>query len=102
MNIIIQSLGFTAGKELEDYIREKLQKIERHADNIIRADVTLFLGPQSSPDNCHCEIRLEVPGHDPFVKKSANTFEMAVVDVTETLDKILQKNKDKMISGRQV
>ena len=48
MDIIIQSLGFTAGEQLETYTREKLEKLTP-SDNIIRANVTLFLGPDRQP-----------------------------------------------------
>ena len=44
MDIIIQSLGFKAGEELETYIHEKLGKLSPN-DHIVRANVTLFLGP---------------------------------------------------------
>ena len=69
MDIIIQSPGFIAGERLENYIREKLEKFENR-ENIIRADVTLYIGSDSNPANNYCEIRLEVPGNDHFVKKN--------------------------------
>lgn len=100
MNITIQSLGFTAGKALEDYVREKLAKIEHHSANIVSCDVILFAGPESDPDNCHCEIKLEMRGNDPFVEKKAKSYEEAIVDAVATLDKVLQKNKDKHITSR--
>ncbi len=101
MDIIIQSLGFKASAALEDFVREKMEKIEHHADNIIRANVTLFGGPDNEPENRYCEIRLEVRGQDPFVKKSAATYEQAVSAAVDALDMVMQKNKDKAVSARQ-
>jgi putative sigma-54 modulation protein len=63
MDVIIQSLGFTAGEELESYIQEKLEKLTPN-EHIVRANVVLFLGPDRATPNTYCEIRLEVPGND--------------------------------------
>lgn len=99
MDIIIQSLGFKASDALESYIREHVQKIK--GDKIIRADVTLYKGSEGNPNNSVCEIRLEVPGNDPFVKKGAESFEAAVAGAVEILQKVSQREKDKAIARRQ-
>ena len=65
MDTIIQSLGFTTGESLEKFIREKLDKFDKES-NIIRANVTLFIGSDANPEKYYCEIRLEVPGNDHF------------------------------------
>lgn len=100
MDIIIQSLGFTAGEQLESFIREKLGKLSP-SDHIIRANVTLFLGPDRSTPSDYCEIRLEIPGNDLFVKESSPDFEQSVTQAVNTLQKVLRKEKDKMIDRRQ-
>jgi ribosome hibernation promoting factor len=84
MDIIMQSLGFTAGESLENYIREKLEKFESW-ENIIRANIILYLGPDSKPDKNTCEIKLEVPGKDHFVKKSSDSFEKAITEAVNTI-----------------
>ncbi len=93
MDIIIQSLGFTAGAELEGYIKEKLEKIDRMDDNIIRARVTLQKG-QAAIDNHQCDIRLEIPGNDHFVQKSAGSFEGATLEAIDALQTIIRRTKD--------
>ncbi len=98
MDIIIQSLGFTAGEGLEGFIKEKLQVLK--SDKIIRANVTLYKGPVSNPESDYCEIRLEVPGNDPFVKKHSNYFETSVTECIDVLQKVINKNKDKQIDRR--
>jgi len=101
MDIIIQSLGFTAGESLENYIREKLEKFDdRH--NIIRANVTIFVGSDANPSNNYCEIRLEVPGKDQFVKKSSDSFEKAITDAVNTIQTNLKKTKEKQIDQRHL
>ncbi|MEO6406819.1 MAG: HPF/RaiA family ribosome-associated protein [Ferruginibacter sp.] len=99
MDIIIQSLGFTAGENLETFINEKLQTL--NSDKIVRANVTLYLGSETNPENNICEIRLEVPGNDHFVKKATAHFETAVTECTDVLIGMLKKERDKSKDRRQ-
>jgi putative sigma-54 modulation protein len=96
MDIIIETPGFTVGDGIEDLVREKIGRLDKEG-NIVRVDVTLFLGPDSSPARCHCEIRLEVPGNDLFVKRNANEFERAIVEATDVLRKNFHRMKEKNI-----
>ena len=100
MDIIIQSLGFKAGEALESFIREKVGALK--SDKIVRANVALFLGPDSDPENKHCEIRLEVPGNDHFVKKSGVHFETAASDCIDVLTAMIKKAKEKEIAARHL
>ncbi|MEP7166071.1 MAG: HPF/RaiA family ribosome-associated protein [Ferruginibacter sp.] len=93
MDIIIQSLGFKAGENLENFTREKLNNLNH--DKIVRANVTLHKGPESNPDSNYCEIRLEVPGNDPFVKKNSVHFETAISDCVDVLKEKLNRSKSK-------
>jgi putative sigma-54 modulation protein len=96
MDIIIQSLGFKAGEDLESYIQEKLQKLTPN-DHIVRANVTLFLGPDRATPNTYCEIRLEVPGNDLFIKESSPEFEQSVDSAVNKLQGMLRKAKEKQV-----
>jgi putative sigma-54 modulation protein len=100
MDIIIQSLGFKAGEALEEYIREKLGKLSP-SDRIVRANVTLFLGPDRATPNDYCEIRLEVPGNDLFVKESSLEFEQSVDSAVNKLQGMLRKAKEKQVKRDQ-
>jgi len=102
MDIIIQSLGFKASDNLEDFIREKINKIVLESDKVIRANVTLYAGSESNPKNNVCEIRLEVPGNDHFVKKNNDVFEKAITECIDALQKIMRRSKEKQISKRHV
>ena len=96
MDVIIQSLGFKAGAELENYIREKLTKLTPN-ENIVRANVILFLGPDRATPAAVCEIRLEVPGNDLFVKESSTEFEQSVDSAVNKLQGMLRKAKEKQV-----
>lgn len=100
MDIVVQSPGFTVGEELETFIREKLKNFDKEI-NIIRTNVTLFIAPDSNPHKYYCEIRLEVPGNDLFVKKSSDTFEKAIVDAADTLQNNIRKTKKKQLDRNQ-
>lgn len=98
MDTIIQSLGFKAGETLENFIREKVNSIKD--DRIIRANVVLYKGPASNPENDYCEIRLEVPGNDHFVKKHSQYFETSVSECVDILSQMITKSRSKMINRR--
>lgn len=100
MDIIIQSLGFKAGEELEAYIREKLDKLSPN-DHIVRANVTMFLGPDRATPNTYCEIRLEVPGNDLFVKENSPEFEQSIDEAVNKLQGMLRKATEKLVDRRQ-
>jgi len=100
MDVIIQSLGFKAGENLETYVREKLNKLTP-SDHVVRANVTLYLGADKNIPDTFCEIRLEVPGNDLFVKESAkDDFEQAIDITINTLQGILRKQKEKQVDQR--
>ena len=96
MDIIIQSLGFTASDNLKSFVEEELGKLIHKNDMIIRANVTLYKVSESIPENNFCEIRLEVPGADLFAKRSSNMFEQAVIDTVDALRTQLRKMKEKL------
>ena len=96
MDVIIQSLGFKAGADLEAFVREKLEKFDKEL-NIIRANVTLYTGSQSNPNRSYCEIQLEVPGNDLFVKRNSDSFEKAIGDTIRTLKLNVLKAKEKQL-----
>ena len=98
MDIIIQHLGFQTSETLDSFIREKVKALK--SDKIVRANVTLYLASEGNPDNQVCEIRLEVPGNDLFVKKGSAHFETSVSECVDILQNKLKKQRDKSIDRR--
>lgn len=100
MDVIIQSLGFTAGDAIESYIKEKLSTLK--SDGIIRANVTLRVEAELGVEQQNaCEILLEVPGNDHFVKRNNQYFEAAVNDCVDLLAQAIKKTKEKQNDRRQ-
>lgn len=100
MDVIISSLGFKAGESLESYVKEKLEKLSP-SDHIIRANVVLFLGPDRATPNTYCEIILEIPGNDLFVKEQSSEFEQAVDAAVNKLQGMIRKAKEKQVDQWQ-
>ena len=95
MDIIIQSVGFKASETLESFVRDKVSKLSHMTDDIVRANVTFYEASKGNPENNICEIRLEIPGNDHFVKKGSSLYEQALLDCIDTLQTIIQKKKNK-------
>jgi len=92
MKINLQTLHFKASDDLKSFVDEKVGKLARFDDSILSAEVTLT-DDGNSIDNKFCEIRLVVPGNDDFVKKHAVSFEEAIADAVDILQKVLTDKK---------
>jgi ribosomal subunit interface protein len=77
MQVNINSVHFKADGKLEDFIREKVQKVAKFHDGIIGSDVTLKVVNTDKPENKAVEIRLKVKGNDLISSKQGKTFEGA-------------------------
>ena len=77
MQVNINSVHFKADSRLEDFIREKIQKVTKFYDGILGSDVTLKVENTEKPENKIVEIRLKVRGNDLISIKQSKTFEGA-------------------------
>jgi len=94
MKINIQSLHFTPHAELNNFVLDKVTKLEKFDHNILSGDVCLKLEKSSTTDNKVCEIKLEIPGNDLFAKKQSKTFEEATVLAVDALQHQIEKLKN--------
>lgn len=99
MDVIIQSLGFDASEKLKSFTTEKIQSLK--SDQIIRANVKFSLTQDKNDENKCCEIILEIPGNDMFVKRTTQHFESSVNDCLDVLHLNLKKEKEKNLDRRQ-
>lgn len=93
MQTLIKSVKFKASSDLEDFTRERVERLGKLNGKIVRVHVTLSLEPDSNPENKSCEILLSIPGEDPYVKKTASSFEEAVTQSVDSLEKVLRRMK---------
>ena len=82
MIIIIKSVDFKASNALKTFVREKVKKLFKQFDKIIRANVILKKEEGKNHENELCEIRLVVPGYGHFVKKAAEN----IIPVSHSVD----------------
>ena len=91
----VRSTNFDADVKLIEFIQEKVNKLTHFFDRVIEADVYLKVDNFHEVENKTVEIRLYIPGHDLFAKKTAKNFEAAVDEVTEALRRQAKKRKEK-------
>ncbi len=96
MNMTIQSVHFDASERLEEFIQQKVGKLDQFSDDIIDAEVILRVDNAETAENKLAEVELGIPGHNLFAKKQSKTFEEAVDAACEALRKQLVKRKEKL------
>ncbi|WP_106830172.1 ribosome hibernation-promoting factor, HPF/YfiA family [Parabacteroides pacaensis] len=96
MEIRIQAIHFDATERLQAFIQKKVAKLEQYFDGIITAEVTLKVVKPETAQNKQAGIKLLLKNGDCFAEKINDTFEGAVDDAVEALEKQLIKFKEKV------
>jgi len=96
MKINVNSVKFKVDTKLDTLIRDKVEKLSSHYDNIVSSDVTLKLDNANTVENKIVEIKVAIRGNDLFSKKQSKTFEEALDNATDALKKQLIKHKEKI------
>lgn len=96
MEIRIQAIHFDATSQLEAFIQKKVSKLEQFFDGIILAEVTLKVVKPETVNNKQVAILLNIKNGDCFAEKVSDTFEAAVDECVEALEKQLIKFKEKI------
>ena len=95
MEIRIQSIHFDVAEKLQAFVQKKVGKLEKFCDEIRKVEVSLKVVKPEAAKNKEADIRVFVPGEELFVEKVCDTFEEAVNEGVEALEKQLQKYKEK-------
>ncbi len=97
MEIKINATGFTADKNLQSFIDEKLGKLTQYSDDILNAEVHLSLERSQTKnfDSKVSKIKILVPKSEFFAEKKAQTFEEAIDSSISALKTQLVKRKEK-------
>ena len=93
MTINITSVHFKTDQKLEEFINEKVGKLNKVHDGIIGSDVTLKLENTDTPENKTVDIRMKIRGNDAIASKTAKSFEEATA-----LPDIIRHEADKRFS----
>ena len=100
MKIDIQSPGLAPNQELENFVHDEVEKFFHLYKEIISSEVCLSLDSSSTKENKHCRMRLVIPGNDLLATAKCRTFEEAITQSAEALEKQIAKRKTKR-EGRQ-
>ncbi len=97
MNIHFEYHDVAASSRLEEFISEKLNKLENKYDFIVKADVYLKKENSNNPElGKICSVKLGTPGQTIFAETSSGTFEASIAKVITELRSQLQRQKEKM------
>ena len=96
MKVNVHAVNFTVARKLVDFVQERMDKLEKYYDKVVTSDVFLKVENTSDKENKIVEIKISVPGDDFMVKKQCKTFEEAVEQSAESLERLLQKRKEKI------
>ena len=97
MNIKIHSIHFNTDERLEQFITDKLQKIERFVNHIIDTQVILKLDHnKGTVKDKIAEIRLQLPGKTLFAEERSKLFEESIELATDSIVRQVKKHKEKI------
>ncbi|MBW2960772.1 ribosome hibernation-promoting factor, HPF/YfiA family [Mesonia aestuariivivens] len=86
-----------ASERLEEFTKEKLNKLKERFDFIVSAEVFFKTENSSAKQEGRiAEIKLSVPGPQIFASANEENFDMAVNKTISELKTQLQKKKEKM------
>ena len=96
MKVNVHAVNFNVDGKLVGFIQERMDRLEKYYDKVISADVFLKVEKTSEKENKIVEIKMLVPGDEFMVKKQCKTFEEALDQSAESLERLLTKRKEKV------
>lgn len=96
MEVKIKAIHFDITDRLVSFINKKVDKLARRYEAITEVEVTLKVIKPETAMNKEAAIKLLVPpAPDLFASKTADSFEEAIDNVLEALERQLEKEKGK-------
>jgi len=98
MDINIKTTHFDADKKLVDFVHNKVNKLDKYFEGIIRSEVILNFDKSKKKftENKEAKIKIELPGEELFAEKVALTFEEAIDLTIDALKKQVERFKGKV------
>ena len=91
MQINISGHHVEVTDSLRDYVSEKMQKLERHTDDITSIQATLIV----EKNRQKAEARIHVKGADLFANAESEDMYAAIDQMADKLDRQVLKHKEK-------
>lgn len=92
----VNAVNFNVDGKLVDFIQDRMNKLDKYYDKVVSSDVFLKVENTSEKENKIAEIKILVPGDDFIVKKQCKTFEEAVDQCADSVERLLLKRKEKL------
>lgn len=96
MQINISGHHVEVTQSLKDYVQSKVEKLERHFDNITNVQVTLTVEKLVQK----AEATIHASGADLHANAESEDMYAAIDSMTDKLDRQLLKHKEKMVNHR--
>jgi putative sigma-54 modulation protein len=96
MKVNVHAVNFTVDVKLVGFVQERMDRLEKYYDKVVSSDVFLKVEKTSEKENKIAEIKIHVPGDEFIVKKQCKTFEEAVDQSAESIERFLIKRKEKV------
>ncbi len=96
MEVRIQSIHFDASEQLRAFIQKKVSKLEKYNEDITDVEVSLRVVKPEVAENKEAGIKILAPISEFYASKVCDTFEEAVDECVEALEKQLVKHKEKL------
>ena len=90
-----QAIHFDASEQLHAFIQKKVSKLDQYFDGILKAEVTLKVVKPETANNKQAGVKLLVRNGECFAEKINDSFEGAIDECVEALEKQLMKFKEK-------
>lgn len=100
MNIDIKSIDFKLQETLIQHVQSKAERLSRVCRDGIRAELVLKRINTSDRQNKRCEIRVLIPGNDLLAGAIGASFEEAVAEAVELIQRRCSIRKSKRIDYR--
>lgn len=92
MNLKINGLNFDITEAIKNHVEGKLERINRHADNLIKVTITLSVDKLVNKAEAH----VHVAGKELHVEQTDKNDMYAAIDVlADKLDRAVLKHKEK-------
>ena len=96
MKVNVHAVNFTVDVKLVGFVQERMDRLEKYYDKVVSSDVFLKVEKTSEKENKIAEIKIHVPGDEFIVKKQCKTFEEAIEQSAESIERFLIKRKEKV------
>jgi putative sigma-54 modulation protein len=94
MDIRIKNIHFDVTEKLEAFIEKKVSKLEKFC-NATAVEVTLKIVKPETSMNKQVGLKVAVPNGDLYAEKVKNTFEEALLETIEAIERQIEKRKEK-------